>query len=77
VRVRVLARDVSLALEAQPGSSIGNQLPATVELIADDEHPALALVSLLSARWMERLRSWRWCSLALWFWLHFGSCVSV
>ncbi|MGL6110317.1 MAG: molybdenum ABC transporter ATP-binding protein [Rubrivivax sp.] len=44
VRVRVLARDVSLARTAQPGSSIGNQLPATVELIADDEHPALALV---------------------------------
>jgi len=44
VRVRVLARDVSLAVTAQAGSSIGNQLPATVELIADDEHPALALV---------------------------------
>jgi len=44
VRVRVLARDVSLALEAQPGSSIGNQLPATVEALADDEHPALTLV---------------------------------
>jgi molybdate transport system ATP-binding protein len=44
VRVRVLARDVSLALAAQPGSSIGNQLPATVEALADDEHPALTLV---------------------------------
>ena len=44
VRVRVLARDVSLAREPQPGSSIGNQLPGTVEAIADDEHPALALV---------------------------------
>ena len=43
-RVRVLARDVSLAAAPQPGSSIGNQLPAVVEAIADDEHPALALV---------------------------------
>jgi len=44
LRVRVLARDVSLAATAQAGSSIGNQLPAVVEAIADDEHPALALV---------------------------------
>jgi molybdate transport system ATP-binding protein len=44
LRVRVLARDVSLAHTALPGSSIGNQLPATVEAIADDAHPALALV---------------------------------
>ena len=44
LRVRVLARDVSLAVTSQSGSSIGNQLPAVVEAIADDEHPALALV---------------------------------
>jgi molybdate transport system ATP-binding protein len=44
VRLRVLARDVSLTRAPQTGSSIGNQLPATVEAIADDEHPALALV---------------------------------
>jgi molybdate transport system ATP-binding protein len=44
VRLRVLARDVSLASAPQPGSSIGNQLAATVEAIADDSHPALALV---------------------------------
>ncbi|HYN62915.1 MAG TPA: molybdenum ABC transporter ATP-binding protein [Rubrivivax sp.] len=44
VRVRVLARDVSLAHAPLSGSSIGNQWPATVEAIADDEHPALALV---------------------------------
>jgi molybdate transport system ATP-binding protein len=44
VRVRVLARDVSLAVAALPGSSIGNQLPATVEAVGEDEHPALALV---------------------------------
>jgi len=44
VRLRVLARDVSLARTPQTGTSIGNQLRGTVEAIADDEHPALALV---------------------------------
>jgi molybdate transport system ATP-binding protein len=44
VRVRVLARDVSLARAPQPASSIANQLQGVVEAIADDEHPALALV---------------------------------
>lgn len=43
VRVRVLARDVSLANE--PGtSSIQNVLRGQVDAIADDEHPGLALV---------------------------------
>ena len=44
VRLRVLARDVSLTRTPQTGTSIGNQLRGTVEVIADDEHPALALV---------------------------------
>jgi molybdate transport system ATP-binding protein len=44
VRLRVLARDVSLARTPQTGTSIANQLQATVEAIADDAHPALALV---------------------------------
>jgi len=44
VRLRVLARDISLTRTQQSGTSIGNQLPGTVEAIADDEHPALALV---------------------------------
>jgi molybdate transport system ATP-binding protein len=44
VRLRVLARDVSLARSPQTSTSIGNQLQATVEAIADAEHPALALV---------------------------------
>ena len=46
VRVRILARDISLALETHSDSSILNVLPATVEQIADDTHPALALVRL-------------------------------
>jgi molybdate transport system ATP-binding protein len=44
VRVRLLARDVSIASAPQTGTSIGNQLRGTVEQIADDEHPSLALV---------------------------------
>ncbi len=46
VRVRVLARDVSLALGKEENSSIQNMLPAKVVAIAGDNHPALALVRL-------------------------------
>ena len=46
VRVRILARDVSLALAPQTGTSILNILPATVTALAEDGHPALALVRL-------------------------------
>ncbi|MDQ5897130.1 MAG: molybdate transport system ATP-binding protein [Pseudomonadota bacterium] len=43
VRVRVLARDVSLA--DQPGvGSIQNVLAGEVESVGDDDHPALAMV---------------------------------
>lgn len=46
VRVRILARDISLSLEPHAGTSILNVLPATVDQMADDTHPALALVRL-------------------------------
>ncbi len=46
IRLRVLARDVSLSLVAQPESSIVNQIEATVEAIADDAHPSQVLVRL-------------------------------
>jgi molybdate transport system ATP-binding protein len=46
VRLRVLARDVSLALTPHRGSSILNTLSAVVAEIAGDSHPALALVRL-------------------------------
>ena len=46
VRVRVLARDVSIALEKPQASSIQNLLAATVDAIADDPHPSQALVRL-------------------------------
>ena len=44
VRVRVLARDVSLALEKKTGTSIQNILCGVIEEIADDKHLGLALV---------------------------------
>jgi molybdate transport system ATP-binding protein len=46
VRLRVLARDVSLATSAPRDSSIGNQLAATIHSITAEAHPALALVSV-------------------------------
>lgn len=44
VRLRVLARDVSLATEAPHHTSIQNLLPATIDAIAADAHPSQALV---------------------------------
>ena len=46
VRVRILARDVSVALAPVAGVSIQNCLPATVEQMAGDYHPALSLLRL-------------------------------
>ena len=46
IRLRVLARDVSLSLAELPGSSIANQVPTVVEAIADDTHPSQVLVRL-------------------------------
>ena len=46
VRVRILARDVSVVLAPASGTSILNCLPATVTTLADEAHPALALVRL-------------------------------
>jgi len=46
VRVRILARDVSIALDHISGISIQNCLRATVDQLADDDHPALALARL-------------------------------
>jgi molybdate transport system ATP-binding protein len=46
VRIRILARDVSLALARHDGTSILNILPAVVAAVADDAHPAQALVRM-------------------------------
>lgn len=57
VRVRVLARDVSLAREHPEQSSIQNVLRGRVDAIADDDHPGLALVRIQvgAARLLARL----------------------
>jgi molybdate transport system ATP-binding protein len=46
VRIRVLARDVSLAQEHPGQSSIQNVLHGRIDAIANDEHPGLALVRI-------------------------------
>jgi molybdate transport system ATP-binding protein len=46
VRLRVLARDVSIATCEPQGSSIQNVLPATVDSIAADTHPSQVMVRL-------------------------------
>lgn len=46
VRVRVLAREVSLALQRPEGSSIQNLLPARVQALGPDHHPAQGLVQV-------------------------------
>ncbi len=46
LRVRILARDISLASQPVAGTSILNALPARVVDLAGDSHPALALVRL-------------------------------
>jgi molybdate transport system ATP-binding protein len=45
-RVRILARDVSIAHQPSHDTSILNTLPARVESLGDDGHPALTLVRL-------------------------------
>lgn len=46
MRVRILARDVSITRERSAGSSIVNILPATVVEVAEDRDPAACLVRL-------------------------------
>ena len=46
VRLRVLARDVSLALQETQDSSIQNRIHGCIESIADDTHPSQALVRI-------------------------------
>lgn len=46
VRVRILARDVSVATQQPQHSSIQNSLPCTLQSITPDSHPAQALLQL-------------------------------
>ena len=75
VRVRVLARDVSLALAPPAQSSIQNTLPGTIEALADDEHPSqqLARIRLGETRLLARLTRRAADALAL----HTGQAVWV
>jgi molybdate transport system ATP-binding protein len=60
VRLRVLARDVSITLKPPSDTSIQNHFPVIVESITDDVHPSQALlrlqcaVSVLLARVTQR-----------------------
>ena len=47
VRVRVLARDVSIALDKPTHTSIQNLLPCVVQAIGPDKHASQALIQLL------------------------------
>ena len=47
LRIRVLARDVSLALDEPGATSIVNRLPAKVEAISETADSAMALVTLV------------------------------
>jgi molybdate transport system ATP-binding protein len=46
VRIRILARDVSIATAEPCHTSIQNQLPCTIDSISTDTHPSQALVRL-------------------------------
>ena len=46
VRVRILARDISIAREKIEHTSIQNILPARITTLGNDTHPALALVRM-------------------------------
>lgn len=48
VRVRVMARDISLALSANPDQSIQNVLPATIDQIDGSVAPGISLVRILA-----------------------------
>jgi molybdate transport system ATP-binding protein len=47
VRLRVLARDVSLATQPPQGTSIQNQLPCVIAAMGADSHPSQVLVQAL------------------------------
>ena len=47
VRIRLLARDISLALQHHTDSSIQNILPCTISKIEKDDSPGLLLVQIL------------------------------
>ena len=75
VRVRVLARDVSLAIAEPASSSIQNVLHGHIDAIADDDHPGLQLVRVKVGETCLLSRLTRRSSVALGFTL--GKSVHV
>ena len=67
VRMRVLARDVSIATEAPQHTSIQNQLSAVIEAVAPDAHPSQVLVRLRVGPWavLARITQKAWSDLSL------------
>ena len=68
VRVRLLARDISLSLQAHADLSIQNRLPGRVLALHDDTHPSQCLVQVQVAQaelWCRLTRrAWRELGLA-------------
>jgi molybdate transport system ATP-binding protein len=75
VRMRVLARDVSIATVAPTHTSIQNQLSAVIEAMAPDAHPSQVLVRLRVGPWavLARITQKAWSDLGL----HLGQMVCV
>lgn len=67
VRVRVLARDVSVATEAPRRTSIQNQCGCVVESVASDAHPAQMMVRLRCGEsvLLARITRRAWATLGL------------
>jgi molybdate transport system ATP-binding protein len=67
VRMRVLARDISIATELPHHTSIQNQLSAVIEAVAPDAHPSQVLVRLRVGPWavLARITQKAWSDLAL------------
>jgi molybdate transport system ATP-binding protein len=67
VRMRVLARDVSIATEPPRHTSIQNQLSAVIEAMAPDAHPSQVLVRLRVGPWavLARITQKAWSEMGL------------
>lgn len=67
VRMRVLARDVSLTTQEPQHTSIQNHVPAHIESVTPDTHPSQVLVRLQAphGRLLARITQRAWSGLAL------------
>ncbi|MFN2332265.1 MAG: TOBE domain-containing protein, partial [Halomonas sp.] len=51
LRVRILARDVSVALERPDSSSVLNSIPVRITQISDDPHPGHVILNLAAGEY--------------------------